>query len=76
MLSDILKMLAPVAETVLPKMFDAAVSGFSANVMRNMPDGTTAEFEIATDSDLNVCRQMRDEYVSQPDDIGAPYVSQ
>jgi hypothetical protein len=51
------------------------ISGFSAAVLRRMPDGDVNEVVIATDDDLDVCRQARDEYVMQDDDITV-YVKQ
>lgn len=51
------------------------ISGFSAAVLRRMPDGDVNEVVIATDDDLDVCRQARDEYVLQDDDITV-YVKQ
>ena len=57
-------------EQAAPLLFDGAV----AAVKRRMPDGSVAEHVIETDTDANWCRQARDEYQSQPDDIGIPYV--
>jgi hypothetical protein len=51
------------------------ISGFSAAVLRRMPDGDVNEVIIETDNDLDVCRQARDEYVMQDDDITV-YVKQ
>lgn len=51
------------------------ISGFSAAVLRRMPDGSVNEVVIETDNDLDVCRQVRDEYVLQDDDITV-YVKQ
>lgn len=51
------------------------ISGFSAAVLRRMPDGDVNEVIIETDNDLDVCRQARDEYVLQDDDITV-YVKQ
>lgn len=51
------------------------ISGFSVAVLRRMPDGSVNEVVIETDNDLDVCRQVRDEYVLQDDDITV-YVKQ
>lgn len=69
MFRELFKSFAPQAASLL-------VSGFSAHVMRKMPDGTIEDIEIANDSDADFIRQMRDEYVSHPDDVGGPYVQQ
>lgn len=45
------------------------ISGFSAAVLKRMQDGSVGEVIIETDNDLDVCRQARDEYVMQDDDI-------
>lgn len=57
------------------KLGAMVVSGFSAAVLRRMPDGDVNEVVITTDDDLDVCRQARDEYVLQDDDITV-YVKQ
>lgn len=57
------------------KLGAMVISGFSAAVLRRMPDGNVNEVIIATDDDLDVCRQTRDEYVLQDDDITV-YVKQ
>uniref|UniRef100_A0AB39CEH8 Uncharacterized protein n=1 Tax=Pseudomonas phage HRDY3 TaxID=3236930 RepID=A0AB39CEH8_9VIRU len=49
------------------------IDGFSAAVLRKMPDGSTQEVVLETDNDLDYLRQVRDEYQMQDDDI-AVYV--
>jgi hypothetical protein len=45
------------------------VSGFSAAVLKRMPDGSVNEVIIETDNDMDVCRQVRDEHILQDDEI-------
>lgn len=51
----------------------AVLCGISAAVLRKMPDGTTTEVILDSDSDTDYIRKVRDDYVMQGDDI-AVYV--